>query len=86
MGPEVDPLRTVAGSFHRRRVVRRLTRAEADLVGFAGPLILVELGPRIRLPVLRRLQGRPTYEIVRHPDTVVLRLSATELATLGVTP
>lgn len=76
----------VASSFVRRRALRRLTAEEANLVGYAGPLVLFELGPRFRLPVIGRLQGRSTYQIVQHPDRVVMRVTAAELRRLGLVP
>lgn len=82
----IDPIGAIAGAFVRHRAVRRLDRAEADTLGFAGPLVLFEIGPRFRLPVIGRLQGRPVYEIVRHPTEVVLRVTADELARLDITP
>ena len=60
--------------------VRRLSREECDLVGFAGPLVLSEREVRWFGP------WRPTgrYVVVRHPDEVVLACSRAELAALGV--
>lgn len=60
--------------------VRRLTRAECDLLGFAGPLVLSERQMRWFGP------WRPTqrYAVVRHPDEVVLAVSRRELEDLGV--
>ncbi len=82
--PPVDPLGTLAGALVRRRAVRRLTSAEADLLGYAGPLVLFELGPRWRIPLVGRLQGRPTYEVVQHPGRVVMRVTTPELDRLGI--
>ena len=63
--------------------VRRLERAEADQLGFRGPLVLAALQQRWAVGPWRPTGG---YVVVRHPDTVVMEVSAAELRALGVDP
>lgn len=62
--------------------VRRLTRAECDLVGFAGPLVLARRQVRWFGPW--RTTG--AYLVVRGAGEVVLACSRAELEALGVEP
>ena len=62
--------------------VRRLSPAECDAVGFAGPLVLARRQLRWYGP-WRTTGG---YVVVRHPDEVVLACSRAELQALGVEP
>ena len=62
--------------------VRRLTPAECDLLGFAGPLVLSVRQMRWFGP----WRSTRSYAVVRHPAEVVLSVSRRELGRLGVDP
>lgn len=74
--PARSPLRPA----ERLVPVRRLTPAECDLVGFAGPLVVSERELRWLGPWRRTAR----YVVVRHPDVVLMSCSRAELAALGV--
>lgn len=80
MPPSPRPSRTSLQPPERLVPLRRLTPAECDLVGFAGPLVLSERHVRWLGP------WRPTgrFVVVRHPDQVVLSCSRAELRDLGL--
>lgn len=84
--PERRGLEGVYEAFQTVRPMRRLTPAEADRLGFAGPLVLYEVGPRFRVPLLHRLQAAPVYRVHQRGVGFVMGLSAAELAVHGITP
>jgi hypothetical protein len=66
----------------RLQPIRRLSRADCDRLGFEGPLVL-------SMRQVRSLFGpwrTKAYVVVRHPSTVVLECTKSELLDLGVDP
>jgi hypothetical protein len=69
--------------FRRLEPVRRLSRAECDLLGYEGPLVLSVRQVRWLLGPWRTTKD---YVVVRHPSTVVMECTKSELLQLGVDP
>ena len=69
--------------FRRLEPVRRLSRAECDLLGYEGPLVLLVRQVRWLLGPWRTTKD---YVVIRHPSTVVMECTESELLQLGVDP
>jgi hypothetical protein len=70
-------------TFRRLEPVRRLSRAECDLLGHEGPLVLSVRQARWLVGPWRTTKD---YVVVRHPNTVVMECTKAELLDLGVDP
>jgi hypothetical protein len=70
-------------SLRRNWPIRRLSRAECDLLGFEGPLVLSVRQARYLFGPWRSTKR---YVVVRHPDYVVMDCTESELLRLGVKP
>jgi hypothetical protein len=68
-------------TLRRNLPIRRLSRAECDLLGFEGPLVLSARQARW---VLGPWRNTNHYVVVRHPDQIVMDCSASELRELGL--
>lgn len=69
--------------FRRLEPVRRLSRTECDLLGYEGPLVLSVQQVRWLFGPWRTTKD---YVVVRHPNTVVMECTKSELLDLGVDP
>jgi hypothetical protein len=68
----------------RRQPLRRLSRSECDLLGYAGPLVLSVR--QVRCWLVGPWRSTKDYVVVRHPNTVVMECTKAELQDLGVDP
>jgi hypothetical protein len=70
-------------TFRRLEPIRRLSRADCDLLGYEGPLVLSVRQVRWLFGPWRTTKD---YVVVRHPNTVVMTCTRSELVELGVDP
>lgn len=74
---------TGTGFLFSRRLqpVRRLSRAECELLEYAGPLFLARVEHRVPWGPWRPAGG---YVVVRHPDQVLMDVTREQLAARGI--